>query len=182
MPDFTRCGIVSKTVTDRPNCGRTIFLQVKRMAGRLPTADTSTSELETALFHSSSVEQYLEENAGSLQAEALSQRLGRMLKKHHLRRKDVISACKMYMSDIYVHQIFSGKRMPSRDRLLCILLSMKLPVQEVQDTLKSCGYAALYAKNARDSIILYACYHQLSLPALEELLAENREPPVLMGR
>ena len=48
--------------------------------------------------------------------------------------------------------------------------------EQVQDLLKRCGYAPLYAKNRRDSVILYGFYHKQPLFAVNEALYELDEP------
>lgn len=76
---------------------------------------------------------------------------------------------------IEAHQILSGKRRPSRDKLLCLCFGLKLDSEQVQDLLRDCGYAVLYAKNRRDSIILFAFYRGMSLLELNEKLYEEGE-------
>ena len=51
------------------------------------------------------------------------------------------------MSEVYLHQVFSGRRRPSRDRLVCICIGLKATLDEAQELLKQAGYAQLYPKN-----------------------------------
>ncbi len=40
------------------------------------------------------------------------------------------------MSEIYLHQIFAGRRNPSRNRLLCLCYGLEATVDETQELLK----------------------------------------------
>ena len=130
--------------------------------------ERSTKDLEQKLADCARVECYLEENTSYMHDRPLADYLTKLLEKHGLKRTDVIR--ESGMNDIYVHQIFSGKRTPSRDKLLCICFGMRLSAEETQDVLKWCGFPVLYAKKRRDSVILYALYREMSLMQCNEEL------------
>ena len=128
----------------------------------------NTKDLEQELAACAQVEQYLEENAQQMHDRPLAEYLTGLLDERGLKRANVIR--ESGMNDIYVHQIFSGRRVPSRDKLLCICFGMHLSAKETQDILKRCGFSALYAKKRRDSVILHALYHKMSLIQCNEEL------------
>lgn len=128
----------------------------------------NTKDLEQDLAVCAQVEQYLDENADQMLDHSVAEYLTRLLKERGLKRTDVIEACGL--NDIYAHQIFSGKRTPSRDKLLCLCFGMKLTTEETQVLLKQCGYPTLYAKKRRDSVILHALLHKRSLMQCNEEL------------
>lgn len=72
----------------------------------------------------------------------------------------------------YTYEILSGKKNPSRDKVLAICFAVPLSADETQQLLKSTGYPTLYARIERDSIILFALEHNLSLTDANELLYE----------
>lgn len=76
------------------------------------------------------------------------------------------------MSEVYGYQIFSGLRVPERKKLLCLIISMGLSIDETQRLLKCAGYSPLYAKLPFDSIILYGICKKLSVIKINELLFE----------
>ncbi len=78
-------------------------------------------------------------------------------------------------SEAYLYQIFSGARIPSRDRLLCICIGMCAEVDDTQTLLKQCDYAPLYVRNQRDAIILHALMHETSLGKVNDMLFEYGE-------
>lgn len=87
--------------------------------------EKTTGELHQELMEQSSIKSYLNGNRASFieadflkQLEALHKQCG--LTKAALARKSG-------MSEVYLHQVFSGRRTPSRDRLvsLCVGLARR---------------------------------------------------------
>ena len=79
-------------------------------------------------------------------------------------------------AEIYLHQIFAGRRKPSRNRLLCICYGLGATVNEAQELLKLCGLAQLYPKNRRDAIILFGMAHGSTLSEInDKLFLEDEE-------
>ena len=136
--------------------------------------EKTTKELEHELSGCASLAHYLTENQECvMQEQLLSETLGNIMKQMSLRRADVIK--NSGLNDIYVHQILAGKRHPSRNKLLCLLFGMELDAECVQRVLKRCGYAPLYAKSRRDSIILFALKNGHTLLQFNETLFEYGE-------
>ena len=134
----------------------------------------TTGELEHELSGCASLDKYLTENENCVVRErALSEALEQIMQEKDIRRTDVIR--KSGLNDIYAHQILAGKRHPSRDKLLCLLFGMELDVERVQQILKQCGYAPLYVKNQRDSIIFFALQNGQTLLQANETLFEYGE-------
>ena len=104
----------------------------------------------------------------------LSEYLSNLIDLKGLKKSDVIARAGLERS--YSYQILSGKKEPSRDKLLLLAFGMELTFQEVQDLLKVNGYAMLYPKNRRDSLITFALYKGQSIFELNEnLLTMNEE-------
>ena len=70
----------------------------------------------------------------------------------------------------YTYQILSGDKKPSRDKVLAICFALKLSFEEIQNLLKATGYPILYARIKRDSIIIFALQHNITLTDTNELL------------
>ena len=94
-------------------------------------------------------------------------------------RRDLSKAAlarKAGMSEVYLHQVFSGRRNPSRDRLLCLCIGLEASLEETQHILKQAGYAQLYPKMKRDAIIGHGIAHQVELGVInDKLFAENEK-------
>ena len=77
-------------------------------------------------------------------------------------------------SEVYLYQIFSGGRTPSRDRTLCLCVGLSATLEETQELLKYSGLAQLFAKNRRDAIIIYGLIHNMELVEINDrLFLEN---------
>lgn len=73
----------------------------------------------------------------------------------------------------YTYQILSGGKKPSRDKVLAICFTLKLSFEEIQNLLKATGYPILYARIKRDSIIIFALQHNITLTDTNELLFDS---------
>lgn len=56
-----------------------------------------------------------------------------------------------------------------RDDLLAAAINRKMSYQETQDLLRKYGKAGLYARDRRDSIIIWAIYHEKELADINQL-------------
>ena len=135
--------------------------------------DKSTVELMSALSNSDSIDSYIEHNNQFLIEGELSEHLNRLCAEKGLVKAKVIKNAEM--NEIYAYQIFSGKRTPSRDKLICLCLGMSLGTIETNQLLKCVGFAPLYPKNKRDSIILFGFEKGQSVITINERLYENDE-------
>lgn len=79
------------------------------------------------------------------------------------------------ISEVYLHQVFAGRRNPSRDRLLCICVGLGITLDETQRMLTQGGYAQLYPRTRRDAIISYGVVHQLPLGEINDKLFAEQE-------
>ena len=79
------------------------------------------------------------------------------------------------MSEVYLYQVLSGRRNPSRDRLLCICFGLGTTEEETQRLLKRAGFAPLYPRLKRDAIILHGIAHGTPLAEVNDKLFEKNE-------
>ena len=133
----------------------------------------STSNLEYELKRSVSIHDYLQTNKEELASDSLPSLLQTLMTGKNLTKAEVVRESNM--NEIYAYQILSGVRRPSRDKLLCICLAMKASLEETQDVLKRSGFAPLYARNQRDSIIMYGLTHEQTILQLNSNLFDNGE-------
>ena len=75
----------------------------------------------------------------------------------------------------YFYDVINGRKIPGRDKIIRLILTMKLSVDECQEALRISGRSALYPRIRRDSIILFAISNGLSIYQLSELLADAGE-------
>ncbi len=130
----------------------------------------STDELLKILKNTPDISTYLEKQKETFQPLELTAALEQLLTEKSISKSDCIR--RSGLDRTYCYQIFSGVKKPSRDKLLALCLAMGLSASEMQTLLKQTGYAALYPRFQRDSVILFAFYHKISPIDLNELLFE----------
>lgn len=113
---------------------------------------------------------FYDENKQYLITDTLSEMLEELLSQKGLKKSAVIKSAEL--SEVYGYQIFSGLRVPERNKLLCLAVAMRLNIDEVQTLLKAAGYSQLYVKLPFDSIVLYGICKGLSVVDINELLYE----------
>lgn len=125
----------------------------------------STSELEWELSGCADLHGYLKQNAPALHAPEL---LHQAIETHGLSRAELLR--RSNLNPVYGYQILSGRRRPSRDSLLCLCFGLGLRADETQQLLLHAGYAQLYVRDPRDSILFYALESGMSLVACNQQL------------
>ncbi len=131
----------------------------------------TTGELLELLKKSSNASSYIKDVSDDLiQQLPLGESLCALIETKKLEKGELIRLSGLDRG--YVYDILSGKKRPSRDKVLALCFAMSLSVNETQQLLKSTGYAALYIRIERDSIILFGLQHALSLMEVNELLYE----------
>ncbi len=113
----------------------------------------STEELLKTL-KSSSLDAYLKNNSGELIDNPICDYLTAIIDEKNLSKAEVIK--KSNVQTNYAYQIFSGLRIPSRDKLIALCFGLNLTLDEMQTLLKYAGYAPLYPRSKRDSVIIAA--------------------------
>ena len=73
----------------------------------------------------------------------------------------------------YIYKIFSGERRATRDVLVSVAFGMKLSIEETQLLLRIAKFAVLDSREKRDSVIIYALAHKMTVFECDDLLNEN---------
>ena len=136
-----------------------------------------TDTLRQELMEAPDLDKFLsdnEENFEAGQCGALLQSIftGKAYSKAELARQSG-------MSTVYLYQVFSGIRRPSRDKLICICFGLGCSLDTTQELLKKCGYSALYAKNRRDAIMMYSLNKGSTLQETNDRLIHEKEESLL---
>jgi hypothetical protein len=128
----------------------------------------STDELLEQLNSCNNIDDYFKENGDSLINTGIADYLYNTFKEKCLVKSQVFK--KAEVDEIYGYQIFSGRKNPSRNTLIAICIGARFTLNEIQAALKIAGYATLYAKNKRDSLIIYGINHSKSVLEINEML------------
>ena len=134
----------------------------------------NTDDLRQELMESPDLDQFLTDNQEDFDGGRIGEMLNAMFQKHRISKAAL--ARLSGMSEVYLHQVFAGRRNPSRSRLLCLCFGLDATVEETQLLLKHCGHAQLFPKNRRDAIILYGLANNMDLfDVNDKLFRENEE-------
>ncbi len=136
----------------------------------------STDELINEIKAANSVDSFLDKNSEEMLCTTIAKELNALLTEKKLKRADVIRHSGL--DTVYGNQIFSGTRNPKRNKLLAICFGMKLDFAETQTLLKHVGFNLLYAKDKRDSIIIYSLQHKRSVFDCNIDLCDNGFEPL----
>lgn len=122
----------------------------------------STDDLMNCLRQSPSVDDYFEKNDSEIFFGSLSELINYYLRRKGLTKADVVKRSGMNRG--YCYEIMSGTpKNSSRDKIILLCFGLNLTVDEAQQLLKKSGYAALYARDSRDSIIIFSLENQISV-------------------
>ncbi len=143
-------------------------LQTGRSKGKI-----STKELLESLKKASDIREFRKENLSSFVDITFKEYLDDLISSRNIKRSDVIKASGL--TETYAYQIFAGIKNPSRDKLIALALGMRLNLEESQTLLQLAGVNELYAKNRRDSVIIFALEKELGITELNDLLFELEE-------
>ena len=139
--------------------------------------ERDTDELRSALMETPDLNAFLEENEDCFTHRDVQEMLKQLFLKTDLSKAEL--ARRSGVSAVYLHQLFAGRRTPSRDRLICLAVGLSATVEETQALLRRSGHAELYPKNRRDAIILYGILHREDLQQINDRLFEANEETIL---
>ena len=137
----------------------------------------NTDEMTTELKNTTDLKRFLDENTEHFSTKDFSRLLKDAIRKKGMSKAEVAKAAGM--SDVYLHQLISGRRSPSRTRLLCICIGLGLTVDETQTLLFHAGMGQLYARNRWDAIIIYGIEHKMDLFSINDLLFDANEDTIV---
>jgi hypothetical protein len=80
----------------------------------------------------------------------------------------------------YGHQLFNGRRKPSRDKVLQLAFGFEMNYGEAQELLKAARKSALYPRVKRDAVIIYALNRGLGVYDVQATLRDLNLP--LLGK
>lgn len=77
------------------------------------------------------------------------------------------------VSRVYAYEVFRGKKRPSRNIFIRILVALALNYDEINNVLIKLEYPVLYAKNIRDALIIYGIKNHMDVDNISILLYES---------
>jgi len=133
-----------------------------------------TDELLTMLFMKSGLERLMEMDDGQELLPAFSDYITGLCRGNREPPERVIRRANIERS--YGHQLFSGRRSPSRDTVLQLAFGFGMDYTGTQQLLKVARKSALHPRVKRDMVLVYSLAHGLTLMDCQLLLQKYRLP------
>ena len=134
--------------------------------------EKNTDPLQQELMSTNNLDRFLTENDASFRDVPLQEAIQRIFDEKGMSKAQL--AKQSGISEVYLHQLFSGRRFPSRSRLLCLCFGLGATVDEAQSLLQQARHAPLYSRDRRDAIIIFALSHHMTLFEVnDKLFTEN---------
>lgn len=121
----------------------------------------TTDEFKHKIKETNDLAKFIEENNENFISVKLADYLMGVMIEKDLEKKDIVKKSNLSLN--YVYQIFNGRRNPQRDKVIMLAFGMELNLDETEKLLKIANLHILYAKDKRDSIILYSLHNKLSI-------------------
>ena len=132
----------------------------------------NTDQLLKELMDSNDLSRVLSDNSACFRESDLPHGLQALFDQQDMSKSALAKASGI--SEVYLHQLFSGRRFPSRSRLLCLCFGLGATVDEAQSLLQQARHAPLYSRDRRDAIIIFALSHHMTLFEVnDKLFTEN---------
>lgn len=126
--------------------------------------DKSTEKLQNILNKiesKSELRKYIHSSNSQLINYELSEYILKICETKGYSKSEIIKNADIYRT--YGYAILKGEKSPSRDKVLQICLGNKFNLDETNRTLTLAKLGILYAKDPRDSIIIYALNNKLNI-------------------
>lgn len=130
--------------------------------------ERATKELFNEIKHASEADQFMTNMANSFIRTNPAEYLAELIQIKHVTKSQVIRRANLTTSIGY--QYFDGKRRPNRARIIALGFGFQLTLTELNTMLKRTGYAALYAKDEWDALVIFALSQRFDLNRTDELL------------
>lgn len=146
---------------------QTAFL-TDRKEGPALAEKVSTSTLMKRLFRTRHLDMFLARNEQNMQAMDFSESVSRLCAERGLVPEQVI--LRSEIDRTYGHQLFTGVRRPSRDKVIQLALGLGLDIEETQKLLRSAGKSELYPRLKREAVILFCIREKMTVLETQEML------------
>lgn len=127
-----------------------------------------TEIMEEKLAQDGSFTEFLHDHSESFIQINLASSLQTLIKRQRAIKNRVIRDSGINRR--YFYDILSGKRQPTRDYILRILIALGLPFGDIQWLLKATGYPQLYPRDRRDCVLIYCINHGIGVQECNRML------------
>lgn len=139
----------------------------------------TTDQLLALLFKEQNIGHFLQRDESSFLLPSFGEYMNDWCIRHgHVPEKVILRA---NLDKSYGHQLFNGKRNPSRDTVIQLAFAIGADLPQAQEMLKIARKSILYPRIKRDSVIIYCLHNSISL-ADTEIILYDLGLPLLGGK
>ena len=137
----------------------------------------STDDLMNELSKEScKINRYLKNNPDSFVYENIHNFWESVIKKSGLSKSNIIN--KSDFSYCYFYDVINGRKIPNKDKIVRLILTMQLELDDCQQALRLSGRSGLYPRIKRDSIIIFLSIKDLLFQNVMNYLQKHGEEPL----
>lgn len=125
------------------------------------STNSKTNILNEKLNQDISFTEFFDENAKDFLDVPLRCYLKALIEQKHFTKVQMIRDSGINRR--FFFDILSGKRNPTRNYVLRMMIALHIPLKNAQWLLRATGYAQLYARDKRDSVIIYCINHKTNV-------------------
>lgn len=129
--------------------------------------------LEELKFKNTDIQEYIENNPDSFIEINLKEFWNDIINSSEMTKSDIIN--KSDFSYVYFYDVIAGKKIPTSDKIVRLVLAMHLSLEQCQTALRYCGKSQLYPRIKRDSLLIFAITHGYTVFQTQELLIKSGE-------
>lgn len=129
--------------------------------------------LEELKFKNTDIQEYIENNPDSFIEINLKEFWNDIVNNSKMTKSDIIN--KSDFSYVYFYDVIAGKKIPTSDKIIRLVLAMHLSLEQCQTALRYCGKSQLYPRIKRDSLLIFAITHGYTVFQTQELLIKSGE-------
>lgn len=129
--------------------------------------------LEELKFKNTDIQEYIENNPDSFIEINLKEFWNDIINSSEMTKSDIIN--KSDFSYVYFYDVIAGKKIPTSDKIIRLVLAMHLSLEQCQTALRYCGKSQLYPRIKRDSLLIFAITHGYTVFQTQELLIKSGE-------
>ena len=132
----------------------------------------TTDLLNNRLLQSNNIEEFIRNNESELSSSVFCDYLYALVAERGLKITEAIT--KAEMNESYGYQLFSGRRHPSRDKVIQMSIGIHLSLSETNRLLKLAGKSELYVRDKRDAVFMFVINKRLSVLETEKILISQK--------
>ena len=129
-----------------------------------------TDVLLKRLQQENTLADFLRHNESELTVPAFSHQIMQLCAIRNIPPERII--CKANIERSYGHQIFKGRRHPSRDTVIQLAFGFECSVNETQALLKTAEASALYPRVKRDAVIMFCLNKRIGFIDAQIMLSD----------